>query len=112
MTSDQILARPQLDREAGSFSGEPPAPTHLQDEQEPPSLYAEAELYDAIVQPGPCEAFYRDEARRRGGPVLELACGTGRLTVPIARDGHDVVGLDASEAMLTAAAHKATENAL
>ncbi|WP_176559526.1 class I SAM-dependent methyltransferase [Rubellimicrobium roseum] len=66
-----------------------------------------SDLYDAIVQPGPCEDFYREEARRCGGPVLELACGTGRLTVPIARDGHDVVGLDASCAMLDAARRKA-----
>jgi SAM-dependent methyltransferase len=73
-----------------------------------PSLYDMAELYDAIVPPGPCEAFYREEARR-GGPVLELACGTGRLTLPIARDGHEVVGLDASPAMLAAASRKAAD---
>lgn len=75
----------------------------------PASLYDLAELYDAIVQPGPCEAFYREEARRWGGPVLELACGTGRLTLPLARDGHEVVGLDASGAMLEAARGKAAQ---
>jgi SAM-dependent methyltransferase len=42
--------------------------------------------------------------------VLELACGTGRLTLPIARDGHDVVGLDASRTMLAAAARKSAES--
>ncbi len=73
----------------------------------PPSLYDLAEVYDAILPPGPCEAFYREEARLAGGPVLELACGTGRLTIPIARDGHDVVGLDASRSMLDAAKRKA-----
>jgi hypothetical protein len=45
------------------------------------SLYDMPELYDAIVRSGPCEGFYRHEAKR-GGPVLELACGTGRLTLP------------------------------
>ena len=75
----------------------------------PASLYDLAELYDAIVQPGPCEAFYREEARRWGGPVLELACGTGRLTLPFALDGHEVVGLDASGAMLEAARGKAAQ---
>ncbi len=75
----------------------------------PLSLYDAADLYDAIVQPGPCEAFYREEARRWGGPVLELACGTGRLTLPLARDGHDVVGLDSSASMLTAARRKADQ---
>lgn len=79
---------------------------------DPPSLYDLATLYDRVVRPGPCEAFYRDLARRAGGgtrpaPVLELACGTGRLTVPLARDGHEVVGLDASPAMLEAARAKA-----
>ncbi len=73
----------------------------------PPSLYDLAEVYDAILPPGPCEPFYREEARRAGGPVLELACGTGRLTVPLAQDGHEVVGLDASTAMLARAREKA-----
>ena len=39
-------------------------------------------------------------ARRTGGPILELGCGTGRIAVPIAQDGHHVVGLDRSAAML------------
>jgi SAM-dependent methyltransferase len=39
-------------------------------------------------------------ARRTGGPILELGCGTGRITVPIAQDGHHIVGLDRSAAML------------
>jgi SAM-dependent methyltransferase len=75
----------------------------------PPSLYDLAEVYDAILPPGPCEAFYREEARRTGGPVLELACGTGRLTIPLAQDRHEVVGLDASPAMLARARQKAAE---
>ena len=75
----------------------------------PSSLYDLAEVYDAITPPGPCEPFYREEARRTGGPVLELACGTGRLTVPLAQDGHEVVGLDASPAMLARARQKAAE---
>lgn len=71
------------------------------------TLYDDPKLYDLVVQPGPCEAFYRDLARRTGGPILELACGTGRLTLPLAADGHDVVGVDASRAMLSTAAAKA-----
>ncbi len=74
---------------------------------QPASIYDLAELYDAIVPPGPCEAFYREEARRAGGAVLDLACGTGRLTLPLARDGHEVLGLDASPRMLAAARRKA-----
>lgn len=75
----------------------------------PPSLYDVAELYDAVTPPGPCESFYRKEAQRSSGPVLELACGTGRLTIPLARDGHEVVGLDASPAMLALARRKAEQ---
>lgn len=41
-------------------------------------------------------------ARASGGPVLELGCGTGRLTIPIARQGVAVVGVDRAEAMLGA----------
>ena len=37
------------------------------------------------------------------GAVLELGCGTGRVAIPLAQDGHDVVGLDRSEAMLARA---------
>ncbi len=44
--------------------------------------------------------FYLDLAARYGTPVLELACGTGRLTLPLARAGFDVVGLDLAQEML------------
>ncbi len=39
-------------------------------------------------------AFYRLLADERGGPILDAGCGTGRLLVPLARDGHVVVGVD------------------
>lgn len=45
-------------------------------------------------------AWYRAHARESGGPVLELACGTGRLVAALAADGYEVVGLDRSAAML------------
>ncbi len=44
--------------------------------------------------------FYRRWAERTGSPVLELACGTGRLTLPLAADGFEVRGLDLSPSML------------
>ncbi|MYZ50411.1 class I SAM-dependent methyltransferase [Propylenella binzhouense] len=73
----------------------------------PDAIYDRPDLYDRIVTPGPCEPFYRGLAAETGGPVLELACGTGRLTIPLAADGHEVVGVDLSPAMLDAAAGKA-----
>ncbi|MGB7437737.1 MAG: class I SAM-dependent methyltransferase [Candidatus Acidiferrum sp.] len=51
-------------------------------------------------------AFYVNAAGRFGDPVLELGCGTGRITVPIAEAGYRIVGLDVSERMLERAAEK------
>ncbi len=48
--------------------------------------------------------FYRTLADERGGPIVDLGCGTGRLLVPLLRDGHRVAGLDRSPAMLAGAA--------
>ena len=45
-------------------------------------------------------AFYRDAAHEFGDPVLELGCGTGRITLALAEAGHRVTGLDISERML------------
>jgi SAM-dependent methyltransferase len=69
-----------------------------------------ARLYDpwsrSVVEDVP---FYLDEARRSGGPVLELAVGTGRIAVPIAASGIPVVGVDLSEGMLQVARESAHE---
>ncbi len=50
--------------------------------------------------------FYRDLAQETGGPVLELACGTGRVLWPLAEAGFEIQGLDRSEAMLRRAEEK------
>jgi SAM-dependent methyltransferase len=47
--------------------------------------------------------FWVSLARRTGGPVLEVACGTGRVFAPLAEAGFDVVGVDISPAMLAVA---------
>jgi len=44
--------------------------------------------------------FYTRAAEEYGAPVLELGCGTGRIMIPVARAGHEVVGLDLSDNML------------
>ncbi len=51
--------------------------------------------------------FWQDLARREGGRVLELGCGTGRLTMPVARTGARVVGVDRSRPMLAFATVRA-----
>lgn len=47
--------------------------------------------------------FWRRVASGAGGPVLELGCGTGRVSRPLARAGVDLVGIDRSSAMLARA---------
>ena len=47
--------------------------------------------------------FYVDQALASGGPVVELAVGTGRIAVPIAQAGIDVIGVDSSPEMLAVA---------
>src|SRR5260370_27725339 len=51
--------------------------------------------------------FYLEEARRSGGPVVELGVGTGRIAVPIACEGIQVIGVDSSRAMLEGCAERA-----
>lgn len=70
-------------------------------------LYDDPELYDLLFPPGAKEPFYSGLALRQGGPVLELACGTGQFLPAIARAGLRVVGLDRSSAMLEEARRRA-----
>ena len=47
--------------------------------------------------------LYLGLARRTGGPILEAACGTGRILLPLAEAGFRLCGLDSSQGMLAAA---------
>ncbi len=44
--------------------------------------------------------FYLDLARQTGSPILDLACGTGRVLIPLARAGYELYGVDISANML------------
>ena len=67
-----------------------------------------ADIYDSVFSYVNDDIpFYVDEAVRSGGPVVELGCGTGRVALPIALSGIDVVGLDSSSQMLKRARQKA-----
>lgn len=61
-----------------------------------------ADLYDHVVpyRTRPDVDFFVEAAQTSGGPVLEVGCGTGRILIPIARAGVDIVGLDLSRHML------------
>jgi SAM-dependent methyltransferase len=66
--------------------------------------YRDAALYDYEYRRRRADvAFYKELARKRlgeGGRILELGAGSGRLTIPLARAGYDVVAVDASAPML------------
>ena len=51
--------------------------------------------------------FYVEHAQAAQSPVLELACGTGRLALRVAEAGIPIVGIDSSERMLAVAREKA-----
>ena len=53
--------------------------------------------------------FYVAQARKAGGPVVELGIGTGRIAVPIAKAGARVIGIDDSESMLALCRRRAEE---
>jgi SAM-dependent methyltransferase len=70
--------------------------------------YTDAEEYDRETgTSGPDLDYYLALARATGGPGLDLACGTGFLTIPFARLGLAMVGVDRAPAMLDLARHKA-----
>jgi SAM-dependent methyltransferase len=71
-------------------------------------LYRDGRHYDALNSDLVADIpFYVEEARKADGSALELACGTGRLTIPIAQGGVEIVGLDLSASMLAHARTKA-----
>jgi 2-polyprenyl-3-methyl-5-hydroxy-6-metoxy-1,4-benzoquinol methylase len=53
--------------------------------------------------------FYINQCRKYGGPVLELACGSGRVTIPIAKQGIEITGIDISSEMLITAVKSAAD---
>ena len=72
------------------------------------AFYSPARLYDLMFPGGgPAVDFFRAEAGRQRGKVLEVACGTGHKLIPVAADGHHCVGVDSSPAMVAQAQRKA-----
>ena len=69
----------------------------------------DGELYDAREYhfEGELE-FWSTQAKKYGTDILELCCGTGRITIPLALEGFNVTGIDLSKSMLS----KAKKNAV
>jgi len=62
-------------------------------------IYRDGRHYDRLFGE-PNIPFWIDIISACGAPVLELGCGTGKVTIPIAEAGYETVGIDLSEAML------------
>ncbi|MBV9745210.1 MAG: methyltransferase domain-containing protein [Acidobacteriia bacterium] len=72
-----------------------------------------ADLYDYVVPyRGRADiAFYVEAAKESGGPVLEVACGTGRVLIPTARAAIEITGVDSSARMLEVCRRKLADEA-
>lgn len=76
------------------------------------NLYTDPELYDAENSIVDELGILLPLAEETGGPILDLACGTGRTTLPLAEAGFEVIGADMSEPMLALAREKASARGL
>src|SRR5437762_3976376 len=56
--------------------------------------------------------MYRNYAELSGGKILELACGSGRVLLPLAQEGYKLTGVDSSEKMLELAQQRLQEKEL
>jgi SAM-dependent methyltransferase len=74
------------------------------------SEYADPEIYDLENQDfEPDGLFFLDFAKKLGGTVLELGCGTGRITIPLAQNNISITGLDVVPEMVERAKQKASD---
>jgi SAM-dependent methyltransferase len=76
-------------------------------------IYQDGRHYDQLFQVcsgTPADlGFWMTQARELRGPVLELGCGTGRVTIPLAQAGFNVTGIDNADGMLAEARRKSSE---
>lgn len=76
-------------------------------------LIYDANIYDGMNTSMDDLQFYkRWLPKNKDARILELCCGTGRLTLPIAKDGYDISGVDYTASMLHQAKMKASEAGL
>ncbi len=76
-------------------------------------LIYDANIYDGMNTHIDDLQFYkRWLPRKKDARILELCCGTGRLNLPIAKDGYNISGVDYSSSMLEQAKIKASEAGL
>ncbi|WP_010676658.1 class I SAM-dependent DNA methyltransferase [Bacillus timonensis] len=69
--------------------------------------YKDPDLYDQENEPFQDDVkFLMKWATKVNGPIIDLACGTGRATIPLAQAGHTLFGVDIHNGMLTQAKKK------
>jgi SAM-dependent methyltransferase len=71
-----------------------------------------SDVYDLYVTSDLDVGFYIEEAGKVGGKVLELMCGTGRVSIPLLEAGVDLTCIDASEGMLARLEERLRERGL
>ncbi|MDQ0271357.1 class I SAM-dependent DNA methyltransferase [Cytobacillus purgationiresistens] len=75
--------------------------------------YAKPEAYDQTYNHFQNDLpLLLEWAVKKGGTAIDLACGTGRITIPIAENGLDIIGIDLNEGMLERAKKKSAEKNL
>ncbi|MDU1890291.1 MAG: class I SAM-dependent methyltransferase [Dysgonomonas sp.] len=76
-------------------------------------LIYDANIYDGLNTFLSDLPFYKKwMPKNKNAKILELCCGTGRLTLPIAKDGYNICGVDYTPSMLEQAKIKASEAGL
>ncbi len=71
-------------------------------------IYLDGRHYDQLFDTG-VAPFWISQAKKYGESILELACGTGRITIALAQAGFSVTGIDNAEGMLKEARRKSKE---
>jgi len=76
-------------------------------------LIYDANIYDGMnTNLADLQFYKRWLPKNKDARILELCCGTGRLTLPIAKDGYDISGVDYTSSMLEQAKAKAAKEGL
>lgn len=77
------------------------------------NLVYDASIYDGMNTNMDDLPFYkRWLSKNKNARILELCCGSGRLTLPLAKDGHNITGIDYTVSMLAKAKTKASNASL
>ena len=76
-------------------------------------LIYDANIYDGMnTNLADLQFYKRWLPKDKNARILELCCGTGRLTIPIAKDGYNITGIDYTPSMLEQAKIKASKERL